>query len=270
MQYQFDLVAEEYVVSAPGHPHHNTLDRYDVLILPYTQYFDDGFADKLLTWVSNGGTLISIGPFGLRDKLGFVSSNAASLVYPGMNFGFTAVSSPLSWLWTATGGAPPVSNGTYDLRSYGSGTILMTLDGRALFRPAVGVEAGTLRTKRSMISDIVDPGGYSPAQQAFYNQLTAAVQRKAWVTSGNIEMVIRQDASGTGPLYVSVLNWDYKNGLDTTCMVDGEYSRITDLSLRGSFPIPVTINADQTSFQLKFGPGEGFMLKLQPSTLTKK
>ena len=264
MQYQFDLVAEEYIVSDPGHPHHDTLDRYDVLILPYMQYFDNGFADKLLAWVGNGGTLISVGPFGVRDKLGFVSSNAASLVYPGMNFGFTAVSSPLSWLWTATGGTPPVSNGTYDLRIYGSGTILMTLDGRSLFRPAVGAEAASLRTKRPPASDIVDPGGYSPAQQAFYDILATTVQRKAWVTSGNVDMVVRQDTGGTSPLYVSVLNWDYKNGLDTTCVVDGEYSSVTDLSLRGSFPIPVNINAGQTSFSLKFGPGEGYILELQP------
>jgi hypothetical protein len=262
-QYHFDVVAEEYLVSDPCDPgvHHDTLDRYNVIILPYVQYFDDGFAAKLLSWVNNGGTLIALGPFGLYDKLGFDLSDGANLVYPGTTFSYTDPDYPLSWVWQASG-SPPFTNG-YRLDSYGGGTIMTTLDGRALYRPVVGIGAGTKRTSRPPASDIVDPGGYSAAQQAFYNTLAAATDRKAWVTSGNVEMVIRQEASGQGPLYLSLLNWDYHNALVTSVIVDGEYSIVSDLSVVGGVPVPVTINAGQTTIPMQLGPGEGLMLELQ-------
>jgi hypothetical protein len=262
MQYHFDIVAEEYIVNDPGDPtvHHDTLDRYEVLILPYVQYFDHGFASALLGWVGNGGTLIALGPFGLYDKHGFAISDAAALVYPGTTFSYTDPDFPLSWIWTASGG--PVFTNGYRVDSYGNGTIMTTLDGRALYRPVVGIGAGTQRTARPPASDIVDPGGYSPAQQAFYGTLAAATARKAWVTSGNVEMVIRRDENGTGPLYVSLLNWDYRNALTTSVMIDGEYNPVTDLSIPGGFPVPATIHAGQTTLPMKLGPGEGLMLML--------
>ena len=112
-------------------------------------------------------------------------------------------------------------------------------------------------------TSIVDPGGYSAAKQAFYDTLAAATTRKAWVTSGNVEMIIRQDQQAQGPLYISLLNWDYKNALTTNVVIDGEYSNITDLALPGGFPIPVTIGSGQTTIPVKLGPGEGLMLKLE-------
>ena len=262
-QYHFDIVAEEFVVNDPCDPCviHDSLDRYEVVILPYVQYFDDGFAAKLLDWVNDGGTLIALGPFGLYDKLGFDIADGAALVYPGASFSYTDPDYPLSWVWQVSG-SPAFVNG-YDISSYGSGTIMTTLDGRALYRPAVGIGAGDKRTTRPPGSDIVDPGGYSAAQQAFYDTLATATERKAWVTSGNVEMVTRQDAGGQGPLYISLLNWDYRNALTTDLVVAGAYSDISDLSILGSFAVPATINAGQTTIPMKIGPGEGLMLKLQ-------
>ena len=260
-QYHFNVVAEEYVVNDACDAHYDTLDNYEVIILPYAQYFDDGFAAKLLNWVNNGGTLISIGPFGLYDKLGFSISNGAALVYPGTTFSYTDPDYPLSWVWQASGGS--VFTNGYRVDTYGSGTVMTTLDGRALYRPEIGIRAGTKRTTRPPASDIVDPGGYSAAQQAFYDTLAAATQRKAWVTSGNVEMVIRQQANGQGPLYISLLNWDYKNSLDSSVVVNGEYGKITDLSITDGFAVPAVVNSGQTTFSLKLGPGEGLMFKLE-------
>jgi len=265
MQYHFDFVAEKFLLNDPLDPrvHHDSLDGYDVVILPYVQYFDDGFAAKLLSWVSNGGTLIALGPFGLKDKLGFDISDGAGLVYPNATFSYTDPDYPLSWLWEVSG-SPSFAHG-YDIVSYGSGTVMTTLDGRALYRPVVGIGAGTRETARPPASDIVDPGGYSPAQQAFYDTLAAATARKAWVTSGNVEMVIRQDEGGTGPLYISLLNWDYRHALTTSVMIDGEYSRVTDLSIPDGFPVPAAVHAGQTRIPMKLGPGEGLMLMLEES-----
>ena len=264
MQYHFGIVPEELVLNSPGDPDgYDSLDNYDVVILPYVQYFDDGFAAKLMNWVSNGGTLIALGPFGLYDKYGHAITDAATLAYPGATFTYPPPADfPLSWLWQSSGGSPPIS-GSYDSRSYGSGTVLLTLDGRALYRPGLGEWALTKVTTRPPGSDIVDPGGYSAAQQAFYDTLAAATQRRAWVTSGNVELVARQDSTGQGPLYISLLNWDYNSTLDTDLVVDGEYTNISDLSISGGFPALGTINSGQTTVPIRIGPGEGLMLRFE-------
>ena len=263
MQYHFNFVAEEFVLNDPSdrRVHHDSLDGYDVVILPYVQYFDDGFAARLLNWVSDGGTLIALGPFGLKDKLGFEISDGAALVYPDATFSYTDPDYPLSWVWDVSG-SPAFTNG-YSICSYGSGTVMTTLDGRALYRPVVGIGEGTKETARPPASDIVDPGGYSAAQQAFYDTLAAATERKAWVTAGNVEMVIRQVEDGSGPLYISLLNWDYRHALDTTVKVDGEYTSVTDLSIPSGFPVPVSVEDGMTRFPVLLGPGEGLMLRLQ-------
>ena len=76
-------------------------------------------------------------------------------------------------------------------------------------------------------------------------------------------MVIRQNANELGPLYISLLNWDYKNGIDTSVVVDGEYSTVTDLSIQGSFPVPAAIASGQTTLPMKLGAGEGLMLRVE-------
>ena len=76
-------------------------------------------------------------------------------------------------------------------------------------------------------------------------------------------MVIRKDEQAQGPLYISLLNWDYRNSLTTNVVVDGEYSNITDLSIPGGFPAQGAIASGQTTIAVKLGPGEGLMLKLE-------
>ena len=83
------------------------------------------------------------------------------------------------------------------------------------------------------------------------------------MTSGNVEMVIRQNSNGMGPLYISLLNWDYKNGVDTSVVIDGEYATVTDLSVPGSFPVPTVIAGGQTTLPMKLGAGEGLMLRIE-------
>ncbi|MAE68151.1 MAG: hypothetical protein CMJ18_28205, partial [Phycisphaeraceae bacterium] len=143
-QYHFGIVAEKFIVSG-----RDALDRYDVLILPYVQSFDDGFGEKLLAWVRGGGTLISAGPFGLVDKYGFDCDAGATAVFPELTFTYPPPGKyTLSWRWDAVrdGGATAA---THLVRAFGRGTVLMTLDGRAFgqagaatAQPHVGTEIG--------------------------------------------------------------------------------------------------------------------------------
>ena len=64
--YHYEFLPEALIVRDA-----KKLKGYDVLILPYAMYFPDGLAEKLETFVRDGGTLIAIGPFGMYDKFGF-------------------------------------------------------------------------------------------------------------------------------------------------------------------------------------------------------
>jgi hypothetical protein len=102
----------------------------------------------------------------------------------------------------------------------------------------------------------------APPVRAFYETLSRATTRRAWVTRGNVEMVLRQLDPG-GALYVSLLNWDFRDPMETNVVVRGEYDTITDLSIEGGFPVSGAIGDGLTRFPIVMGPGEGLMLKLE-------
>jgi len=276
-QYHFGVVPEQFIMNG-----RDSLDNYDVVILPYVQYFDDGFGEKLLAWVRRGGTLISAGPFGLYDKYGFDIKQGAGAVFPGIRFVYPKPEKyKLSWKWHAERNGRRLSE-SHLAKAYGRGRVLLALDGRAFMRtgaPAKGHEGleigGELRGPEAQGQEdegstgrTVRPSGpetdkdLSPTLRAFYDTIGRAVKRKAWVTRGNVEMVIRQK-DPKGPLYISLLNWDYRNGLETEVVVRGEYRNITDLSIAGGFPAPAAVNDGLTKFPVVLGPGEGLMLRLQ-------
>ena len=98
--------------------------------------------------------------------------------------------------------------------------------------------------------------------KAFYDLLADATERTAWVTRGNVEMVLRRDESKE-KLFACLLNWNYREPLETEVVVRGEYSRVTDLSLPDGFPVPATVRGGVTRCPLLLGEGEGVVLRLQ-------
>ena len=276
-QHHFGVVPEQFIVNG-----RDSLDNYDVVILPYVQYFDDGFGQKLLAWVRRGGTLVSAGPFGLHNKYGFDIKQGAAAVFTGIRFAYpTPQKYRLSWKWKASRGGKRLSE-SYLAKTYGRGSVLLALDGRAFIRSGslatghegleIGGEVRGSATKaqedQGATGRTVRPSGpetdkgLSPALLAFYAAIDRATQRKAWVTRGNVEMVVRQK-DPRKPVYVSLLNWDYQTALETEVVVRGEYRNITDLSISGGFPISAAVRDGLTKFPITLGPGEGMMLKLQ-------
>ncbi len=279
-QYHFGIVPEKFIVEG-----RDTLDNYDVIILPYVQYSADGFDDMLKSWVHNGGTLIAAGPFGLYDQYGFdIEHGLRSEALPDYEISYpTPGDYDVSSRWEATRKGRRVKK-DYIKTTYGRGTILFTLDGRALRNTGalatsayVGIEIGgdnvqgktaSTRRRETSQSDGIRPlalpsdDQLSEPVKAFYDVLSQATQRKAWVNHGNVEMVIRQEKPGEA-LFVSLLNWNYREPLKTQVMVQGEYDHVVDLSMPGGFPVPVTIEKGMTIIPVVLGPGEGLMLKLQ-------
>ncbi len=278
-QYHFGVVPEKFIVNG-----RDTLDNYDVIILPSAQYFEDGFGELLLAWVERGGTLITAGPFGLYSKYGHAIEAGAAEIFPDIRFSYpTPQGREVSWQWEARKNGELIED-TYLAADHGRGRILVAIDGRGFQRagqvaaePHVGIEIGaeitgesaeettaTRKNDRVRPGTVESPEDFTPPVRAFYDALEAGTRRKAWVTEGNIEMVLRR-SSPDDPLFMSLLNWNFGAPQTTEVTVEGEYRDVVDLSIEGGFPVPVTVVDGRTTFRITFGAGEGLMLRLDRS-----
>ena len=100
------------------------------------------------------------------------------------------------------------------------------------------------------------------AVKAFYETLKKATRRDAWVSDGNVELVLRSKGR-TAPRYISLLNWDFTQPLATEALVRGAYRQVTDLTVDGGFPVPVEFANGVTRIPVRLGPGEGILFRLQ-------
>ena len=275
-QYHFGVVPEAFILDG-----RDQLDNYDVLILPYAQYFADGFDRKLDAWVRNGGTLISAGPYGLYNQYGVPLGHGASQVFDDLTFEYPAPDKyRLSWTWRAGRDGQPITD-RFLTAKHGRGTVLMTLDGRAFSRHGGAAEAhvGTEIAANSTGEDAQDGAIAGPddrarplkvsddddlpaAVRALYGTLRNATQRNAWVTGGNVELVIRGNGD-SAPLYLSLLNWDFTDPLETEAIIRGDYGNVIDLSVEGGFPVPASVADGVTRIPIRLGPGEGIIFQLQ-------
>lgn len=275
-QYHFGVVPETFLLEGRDH-----LDNYDVLILPYAQYFADGFDKKLDAWIRNGGTLISAGPYGLYNQYGAPLQRGARQVFKDLEFRYPpAEPYRLSWAWQATRDGRPIPERCLIAR-HGRGTVLMTLDGRAFSRHGgateahVGTEIGAKATGKDAPDETLSAADdrarplqlgadkdLPQAVRALYETLHKATRRDAWVSGGNVELVLRSKGNAA-PRYLSLLNWDFTQSLATEALVRGAYRQVTDLTVEGGFPVPAVVTNGVTRIPVRLGPGEGVMLQLQ-------
>ena len=275
-QYHFGVVPEAFILDG-----RDQLDNYDVLILPYAQYFADGFDRKLDAWVRNGGMLISAGPYGLYNQYGVPLGHGVSQVFDDLTFEYPAPDKyRLSWAWRAGRDGQPITD-RFLTAKHGRGTVLMTLDGRAFSRHGgaaeahVGTEIGANTTgedahdgaiaapdDRARPLKVSDDDDLPEAVRALYGTLQNATQRNAWVTGGNVELVIRGNGD-SAPLYLSLLNWDFTDPLETEAIIRGDYGNVIDLSVEGGFPVPAAVANGVTRIPVRLGPGEGVIFQLQ-------
>ncbi len=276
-QYHFGIVPEAFILNG-----RDRLENYDVVILPYAQYFKDGFDQRLTDWVRDGGSLIAAGPFGLYNQYGAELEHGAAAVFAGTAFVYPPPDDyELSWEWQARRNGESVAR-DYFANNFGAGKVLMTLDGRGFGRrgtasaeahvgteigaeiSGTGADSGTTKKRddRGRALKLDNDEELPPAVRKLYRLLDMSTARRAHVASGNVEMVLRQKDEA-GPLYVSLLNWDYTAALSTEVVVRGEYATVTDLSIDGGFPVPAAVANGNTRLPIVLGPGEGLMLRLQ-------
>ena len=216
---------------------------YEVLLLPYATHFPPGFADELLQWVKNGGTLIAAGPFGLFDPYGRPDGKAMKTIF-GAALTAEQQGRTDRWLFNLSGRkAVPILEA-----AYGKGRVLASGDGRAFGRiPAFSAYL---------------PTSAAQAQNngRFVSVLMRGTVRDAVSVDGQLDLILREDAEGNR--YLMAINPHGHHGVGRTVVLRGAYKYVMDLTMPGGFPAPVEHVDSCTLVRVNLRAGQALMLAL--------
>ena len=216
------------------------LAKHKVIVLPQAPYLPEAMTDKLLEWVRQGGTLVSVGVPGIWNAYGQDDLRLVKQV-----FGQCRVSDaqPGKWEWVWEPGAKdsPVELST----DPASGRVLAA-------RANCG--AGTV---------LMAPQGFNtPAvQKLFYAAIDRAIgQRPARCEKDAFELVLRQDRQGRR--YLFALNPHTREAREDEVILSGQYLACTDLGVGSGVPVPARVKDGIITIRLRLEPGEGTVLRL--------
>jgi hypothetical protein len=216
------------------------LKQHRVIILPQAPYLPQPMTDRLLKWVKEGGTLISLGLPGIWNPYGQDDLRLVSQV-----FGPSRVTDdqPGKWKWHWEIAQPNAkglrllsdANGRLlgAVSSYGKGRVLISTG------PFQGPEL----------------------QQLFYEVLDRGMGPKpADCAQDSFELVLRADEHDRR--YLFALNPHTRDTREDQITVAGHYTHCLDLGVGSGVPVPVSFQKGATSFRLRLHPGEGTVIAL--------
>ena len=225
-----DYLPEEMVLDG-----HASLDDYRVLILPYAPYLSEEFSGQLTTWVQNGGALISFGPFGLMNQYGTPLPRGTSLFkqlfpdYRQTGDGYFA--------YTLAGRTEPDEPGIAK-KPFGKGQVIHLNRMSSVYTQNAALKA------------------------AFDNELSAFDALKTADTANrDLKILVRKSKQGDD-LYLCVCNQNVEAPVTADVSVKGTYRQALDITVPDWFPVPRTVEHDETVVKLRLEPGEWTMIQL--------
>src|SRR5436190_9695059 len=232
--YPFLYVPEQAVLEGYA------LDAHKVIILPQAPCFPEGLAERLLTWVKRGGTLISIGVPGIWDAYGQEDGQIIKEV-----FGKSRIEDeqPGKWKWA------------WEMEKASSGVNWRTNDGSGKVLAAMA----TYGKGRVLVSS----GGFGSAElrARFYATLDSAIgQKPAAAEKDLFELVLREDRRGHR--YLFALNPHTRDVREDEVRISGAYAHCVDLGVGSGVPVPAAVAGGETRFRLRLRPGEGTVVAL--------
>jgi hypothetical protein len=227
------------------------LAQHKVIILPQAPYLPATMTSRLIAWIKQGGTLISLGPPGLWNPYGQDDQRLINQVF-GANRVTDATPGKWNWQWEIT------RTNSHVLRQVRnpSGQLLGAL--------------ATYGKGRVLVS--TGPFELPGLKTLFYDTLDHAIGSKpAAVEHDAFELVLREDTRGQR--YLFALNPDTRETREAEITLAGSYPRCADLGIGSGIPIPVSVanhnsairhpqSAIQTRFRLRLHPGEGTVISL--------
>ena len=262
------FVPEEVIVSSE-----EDLVGFNVIMLPYTPYFPDGLAEKVLRWVQAGGTLISSGVPGVYDAHGFDRPELMDAVF-GSQVRYEYSGDDDVWRWRLTLTDQPGSAAASELVGGSEGPLM------------IGKEYGQGRVILTAHSCFATPH-HRQLQAKLADVLEQAI---GWPTAASdhhaFEMVTRQGENGERYLFIT--NPSLTDTVMDYVTVDGEVSSVIDLGIGSHCKValaprePIMVNSrydctsrhsdgttfvtvaslpGRTTFQMRLAPGEATVLR---------
>jgi hypothetical protein len=275
--YPFLYVPEQAVLDGYA------LKQHKVIILPQAPYLPEQMSERLLRWVKQGGTLISLGVPGIWNPYGQDDLRIVKTV-----FGPSKVTDeePGKWKWSWRLNRAG-TNVVWRRRS-GSGAALPLRGAMSsevfsvqysVFSAASGSEAGrdagAPRTSgetvlaalatygRGRVLVCTGPFDRPELKERFYEAIEAAIgQKPAGCKTNAFELVLREDKRGRR--YLFVLNPHTRDVREDEVAVAGKFSHCVDLGVGSGVPVPVSVENAATRFRLRLDPGEGTVVSLSP------
>jgi len=222
-----DYLPEEMVLDGNG-----SLDDYTVLFLPCAPYMSDTFSRRLKKWVQNGGTLIALGPFSLKNEFGLDLASEDS-IYRTLFPAFKKVASG-DWDYSVDGTdrkARPI-----ETRSFGKGQVVCL--NRMLDVLLQDVSLTSLLTE--IVKDTCERTAQSP--------------------NSDLEILVREGEHGEK--YLGLCNRNVEEPIETTVIISGKYENPMDVLVPGWFPVPSDIYGDKTILRIRLAPGDWTLVRL--------
>jgi len=238
---------------------------YPALILPYAPYLPDGFSDKLLNYVKQGGVLICSGVPGLYDKYGRDDGALVREIFGTIDVTYSG--SDYIWQYDVT--PRDLKEDSDVLVGAGKEALLL----RARYGQGAVLISAIPYGQRSRSAELV-PHFLKAVNDALGTQLVRCAYDR-------FEVVARTKGRR---LFLFVCNFSLTNVLDDHLTVKGEYRRLVDhgigpkfeflplgREMRESLRMPVDHGVfyydahspkGLTSFWLRLHPGEGTVIEL--------
>jgi len=201
------------------------LSDYKVIIFPFGPFLRKVVSNKLLAWVRSGGLLIGVGPLGVFDEYGFEDGR----------------------LMTETIGAAPSLKSEATRRPW-TFDFGRELSRKALIQKRCGQGAVAFLTG-SFAEFIEIPGAF--------NRLLSAIDAKAPPfarTEGDVFEFWRLTGRNPNP----------DEAATAEVVLNGNFSRVTDMDIPGGFPAKLRRSAGKTAFALTLQPAGMTVLRLDP------
>jgi len=260
--YGYWSVHEDAIVDGREDLHH-----FRVVIAPWAAWLQPQAASRLLSYVKNGGVLISSGPVGAFDQYGRPLNTILQAALGEVEVEFAAherlgenrLSAQSIKLLRKLGDEMTTHFGGWVWsikqlqRDPGQNALLTLADGTpVVYEAEVGAGKVIIAT---------GPLGKNQMRRFVLNEIAQRVRPLVRKTHDDgFHILPRIDAQSN--LFLGVFNQSVSKTVTDTLLVDGHYRQVLDLSLSGDWPVPVARVGDRTGITLTLEPGEGTVLAL--------
>ena len=198
------------------------LGAYGVLIAVQPTHVPDQLQEALLRWVEQGGTLISIGPFGLFNEHGRPTARLLREAYGEQ-----------AWRFDAEGKAWLPERELAPAATHGQGRVVL-------------------------VTGAPDPEAALAAIRAELRRVwpVPPVQTEL----DRVELILREDGDKAKCLFA--VNLNAREPQEGTVTLRGRFADVRELTVEGGPVVPTTATDEATTLPLRLGPGEGLFFAL--------